>query len=403
MTAADFAAATVATRHDDISDGDAGIAYSPQDGGQGGAPPRGHVRACAPQRGDVQACAPPRDGAPRRHPERRAEGHPLVSADPAMIAVVRRAEQIAWSEASVLIQGESGTGKEVLAHHIHRRSRRANGPFIALNCAAIPEHLLESELFGHERGAFSGAINRRVGKFEAAQGGTILLDEISEMDSRLQAKLLRALQEREVDRVGGKSPVKIDVRVIATTNKDLWAEVGHKTFREDLFFRLNVAPLPIPPLRERPADIDALADYFSHKYAAQNGLPTPLFTAFARDMLRSYAWPGNVRELENVIHRAVILTAGGTIGDGVLDLQARQGGPRSNPQAERPAITTGFVARSLNEMEQDLILHTLRYTKGNRTHAAAILGISIRALRNKLRDYAASGIDVPAPMAAGVV
>jgi DNA-binding NtrC family response regulator len=339
------------------------------------------------------------DEPPRPAP---SESHTLVSADPAMAAVVRRAEQIAWSEASVLIQGESGTGKEILAHHIHRHSRRSNGPFVALNCAAIPEHLLESELFGHERGSFSGAIGRRIGKFEAAQGGTILLDEISEMDTRLQAKLLRALQEREVDRVGGRSPVKINVRVIATTNKDLWAEVGHKTFREDLFFRLNVAPLYLPALRERPADIDALSDYFARKYAFQNGIPVPPFVSAARDRLRGYPWPGNVRELENVIHRAVVLSAGGSVTDSVLDLHLRQSASRPRQQSEaQPLSTSGFVARSLNQMEQDLIIRTLEYTKGNRTHAATILGISIRALRNKLRDYAASGVAVPAPMSPG--
>ena len=355
--------------------------------------------------------APPRTGLPGSRlimddppPARSPDPHTLVSADPGMTAVVRRAEQIAWSEASVLIQGESGTGKEILAHHIHRHSRRAAGPFVALNCAAIPEHLLESELFGHERGAFSGAVGRRIGKFEAAQGGTILLDEISEMDTRLQAKLLRALQEREVDRVGGKSPVKINVRVIATTNRDLWAEVGNKTFREDLFFRLNVAPLYLPALRERPADIDALSDYFSRKYALQNGIAVPPFSTAARERLRAYGWPGNVRELENVIHRAVVLSAGGSITDAVLDQHLRQAAaraPRSTPEPDVPAA--GFVARSIDQMEQDLILDTLVYTKGNRTHAATILGISIRALRNKLRDYANNGIAVPAPMSPGGV
>jgi len=331
----------------------------------------------------------------------RAGSHALVSVDPAMVLILGRAEQIAWSDASVLIQGESGTGKEVLARHIHRHSRRSNGAFVALNCAAIPEHLLESELFGHEKGAFSGAIGRRVGKFEAAQGGTILLDEISEMDSRLQAKLLRALQEREVDRLGGTSPIKIDVRVIAITNKDLWEEVGKKTFREDLFFRLNVAPLHIPPLRQRPADIDALSDHFVRKYALQNSLPVPSYSSTARDLLRSYNWPGNVRELENIIHRAVILMAGGVLSVDALDLHPGYAARRQLPPVERTRAPAGFVARSLGQVEQDLIVATLGYTKGNRTHAATILGISIRALRNKLRDYTAQGIDVPAPTPPG--
>ena len=327
--------------------------------------------------------------------------HALISIDPAMVAVVSRAEQIAWSEASVLIQGESGTGKEVLARYIHQHSRRANGPFVALNCAAIPEHLLEFELFGHEKGAFSGAVGRHIGKFESAGRGTILLDEISELDGRLQAKLLRALQEREVDRLGGTSPIKIDVRVIATTNKDLWREVAKHTFREDLFFRLNVAPIQIPALRNRPADIDALSDYFVRKYALQNGLLIPSISSTARDHLRSYSWPGNVRELENIIHRAVVLTAGDVISGDVIDLYPDHS-DRNLPQPVEPSRAPGtFVARSLMQVEREQIVSTLMHTRGNRTHAAAILGISIRALRNKLRDYAAQGVDVPAPMSSG--
>src|SRR5271157_1857776 len=202
------------------------------------------------------------------------ETHALVVRDPAMAATVRRAEQVAAAEASVLITGESGTGKEVLARHIHRRSRRAGGPFVALNCAAVPDNLLESELFGHEKGAFSGAVARRVGKFEAANGGTLLLDEISEMDVRMQAKLLRAIQEREIDRVGGSAPVRINVRILATSNRDLPAEAAAGRLREDLYFRLNVVGLRIPPLRERPGDIAALADHFARHYAGVNGLPT---------------------------------------------------------------------------------------------------------------------------------
>lgn len=326
--------------------------------------------------------------------------HTLVSVDPAMVSVVSRAEQIAWSEASVLIQGESGTGKEVIARHIHNHSRRANGPFVALNCAAIPEHLMESELFGYEKGAFSGAVSRRIGKFEAAGGGTILLDEISELDGRLQAKLLRALQEREVDRLGGKSPVKIDVRVIATTNKDLWQEVSKQNFREDLFFRLNVAPLLIPALRDRPADIAALSDYFVRKYALQNGLLIPTIAPAARDLLRSYSWPGNVRELENIIHRAVVMMAGNVISGDILDPHMGHSA-RATPAAAPLRSSQVFVPCSMMQMERELIVATLTHTRGNRTHAAAILGISIRALRNKLRAYVTQGVDVPAPMSSG--
>ncbi|HEY5302023.1 MAG TPA: sigma-54 dependent transcriptional regulator, partial [Acetobacteraceae bacterium] len=236
------------------------------------------------------------------------ETHALIARDPVMQAAVRRAELIAPSEASVLIGGESGTGKEVLARHIHRRSRRSGGVFVALNCAAIPEALLESELFGHEKGAFSGALARRVGKFEAADGGTLLLDEISEMDVRLQAKLLRAVQEREIDRVGGAGPVRVNVRILATTNRDLLAEVSRGAFREDLYFRLNVVSLRVPPLRERPGDIAALAEHFARRYAEVNGLPYRPVSRAALIRLTAHGWRGNVRKLENTIHRAVLLT-----------------------------------------------------------------------------------------------
>jgi len=323
------------------------------------------------------------------------ENHALIVRDAVMAATVRRAEQVARSEASVLIHGESGTGKEVLARHIHRRSRRAAGPFIALNCAAIPENLLESELFGHEKGAFSGALARRVGKFEAADHGTLLLDEISEMDVRLQAKLLRALQEREIDRLGGAAPVKVDVRILATSNRDLPAEVKRGTFREDLYYRLNVVSLRVPGLRERPGDIAALADHFARKYAEVNGMPNRRLTQAALARLTSHGWRGNVRELENTIHRAVLLAEGDSIDIGAIEL--------SGTETPQPAATSvnSLVGRRMEEVERDLIIQTLDHTLGNRTHAATILGISIRALRNKLRDYAAQGVAVPRP-AAGV-
>ena len=326
------------------------------------------------------------------------ESHALVARDPVMLATIHRAEQVAAAEASVLITGESGTGKEVLARHIHRRSRRSGGPFVALNCAAIPENLLESELFGHEKGAFSGALARRVGKFEAADGGTLLLDEISEMEPRLQAKLLRALQEREIDRVGGNAPVRVNVRILATSNRDLPAEVTRGTFREDLYFRLNVVSLRIPSLRERPGDIGPLADHFAIHYAEVNGLPARRLTEDAKRRLVTHGWRGNVRELENTIHRAVLLAGGDTIGVDAIELAP--GGPpaqvASAPTAEGVA---GLVGRRMDEVERDLIIETLMHTLGNRTHAATILGISIRALRNKLRDYASQGIPVPPPLA----
>ena len=333
------------------------------------------------------------------------EAPALIVRDPAMLAAIRRAEQVAASDASVLITGESGTGKEVIARHIHERSRRAAGAFVALNCAAIPEHLLESELFGHERGAFSGAVARRIGKFEAADGGTLLLDEISEMDVRLQAKLLRALQEREIDRLGGSCPVRVNVRILATTNRDLPSEVTRGTFREDLYFRLNVVSLRLPPLRERQGDIAALAEHFARHYAELNGVPVRQLTPAALDRLRGHVWRGNVRELENTLHRAVLLSSGPVIDADAIEVTAAQQ-PALPGQAARPASPSGtdggiatLVGRRMEDVERDLILHTLGHTLGNRTHAATILGISIRALRNKLRDYTQQGAAVPPPPA----
>jgi len=338
------------------------------------------------------------------------ETHAMVVRDPAMAATVRRAEQVAGAEASVLITGESGTGKEILARHIHRRSRRASGPFVALNCAAIPDNLLESELFGHEKGAFSGAVARRVGKFEAADGGTLLLDEVSEMDTRLQAKLLRALQEREIDRLGGAAAVKVNVRILATTNRDLPVEVGRGTFREDLYFRLNVVALRVPPLRERPGDVAALAEYFARRYATVNGMPYRPLSRAALVRLAAHGWRGNVRELENTIHRAVLLAVGEDIDDAAIELGPQSSltgstltgpaGPAAHPDRHLAGIAS-LVGRRMHDVERDLIIGTLSHTLGNRTHAATILGISIRALRNKLHDYAAQGVAVPPP-AAGV-
>ncbi len=317
--------------------------------------------------------------------------HAPVVRDPAMLATMRRASQVARSDASVLITGESGTGKEVLARYVHRESRRAAGPFVALNCAAIPEQLLESELFGHEKGAFSGAVARRAGKFEAAHGGTLLLDEISEMDVRLQAKLLRAIQEREIDRVGGSAPVRVDVRILATSNRDLRAEIDAARFREDLFFRLNVVSLRLPPLRERPADIPALAEHYARHYAAVNGMPPRPLSAAAHHLLAAQAWRGNVRELENTLHRAVLLAEGDEIGPEAIEL------PGQAAAVAVPAASVGFVARRMEDVEREAILQTLSHTLGNRTHAATILGISIRALRDRLRDYTQAGVAVPPP------
>ena len=327
-----------------------------------------------------------------------------------MGAVLSLADQIAGSEASILITGESGTGKEVLARYVHRKSQRNDKPFISVNCAAIPENLLESELFGHEKGAFTGAIARRIGKFEEANGGTLLLDEISEMDARLQAKLLRAIQEREIDRVGGTKPVKVDIRIIATSNRDLAEAVKHGTFREDLLYRLNVVNLRLPALRERPKDILALARHFARKYAESNGVPFRAISPPTERLLAAHAWRGNVRELENTVHRAVLLAVGNEIGPEAIRLPdgtqvggatfaGAQGleGPVRTAVEQATAVTRGLVGRTVADVERDLILDTLDHCLGNRTHAANILGISIRTLRNKLREYAQSGLAVPPP------
>jgi DNA-binding NtrC family response regulator len=379
------------------------------------------------------------------------ESHAIVSRDPAMGAALRLADQVAPSEASVLITGENGTGKELMARYLHRKSRRADQVFVAVNCAAIPENLLESELFGHEKGAFTGAVARRVGKFEEANGGTLLLDEISEMDIRLQAKLLRAIQERVIDRVGGTQPVRVDIRILATSNRNLEAEVRAGRFREDLFFRLNVVNLRLPSLRERPSDIPVLAAHFARKYSELNGLPERALSPAALDMLVRHHWSGNVRELENTMHRAVLLARGAAIEPDAVILTGGTRAPEPEPaapayavpaspygapqaappgyaaaaaasrasagyaayagngriMAQPPAPPPGsapdastvaaLVGRTVADVERDLILGTLNHCLGNRTHAANILGISIRTLRNKLQQYRDEGVPVPMP------
>jgi DNA-binding NtrC family response regulator len=333
------------------------------------------------------------------------ESSDFLFRDPQMARVVQLAEQIAPSDASVLITGESGTGKEVMAKHLHARSRRAGRAFISVNCAAIPEQLLESELFGHEKGAFTGAIARRIGKFEEANGGTLLLDEISEMDVRLQAKLLRAIQERLIDRVGGSRPVPVDIRIIATSNRNLADAVRQGSFREDLLFRLNVVNLKLPPLRERPGDVVALADHFVAKYAKANGLPPRSLAPEARQALLRAPWPGNVRELENTLHRAVLLSQGDVIGSdaivmpdgaGLSEIVATASLATQAAQVAE-SISRSLVGRTVAEVEREMILDTLDHVLGNRTHAANILGISIRTLRNKLNQYADEGTPIPAP------
>jgi DNA-binding NtrC family response regulator len=328
----------------------------------------------------------------------------LIYRDDSMARVVKLAQQVAMSEASVLITGDSGTGKEVLARYVHARSGRSKKPLICVNCAAIPESLLESELFGHEKGSFTGAVARRVGKFEEANGGTLLLDEISEIDVRLQAKLLRAIQERVIDRVGGTRPVSIDIRIIATSNRNLAEAVREGAFREDLLFRLNVVNLKIPPLRERPADVIGLAEYFVKKYTAANGVAARSLSAEARRTLTLNYWPGNVRELENTMHRAVLMASGEEIGpeailtpDGIRIDQQKSAPAVAHAAFAAEQVSRGLVGRTVAEVERDLILETLKHCLGNRTHAANVLGISIRTLRNKLNEYAADGVPVPPP------
>ncbi|MDR2160745.1 MAG: sigma-54 dependent transcriptional regulator [Desulfovibrio sp.] len=348
----------------------------------------------------------------------------IVGSNAAMLRALALARKVARSRATVLISGESGTGKEMFARYLHAQSDRADRPFVALNCAALPEHLLESELFGHEKGAFTGAIARKPGKFELADTGTLLLDEISEMDPGLQAKLLRVLQEGEIDRVGGTETVRVDVRVLATTNRDLekWTQEGK--FRQDLFFRLNVIPLRLPALRERGDDVLGLAAFFLDLYAREYRLEPAKLTQEARSWLLDYAWPGNVRELQNLMERAVLLSGGRPIlpahflleeeewplfaGDGETEAEERPGmggtGGRPEQDAEGPPpgasgdgegenpFAGGVIP--LHEMERILIRKGLAQTGGNRTQAAELLGISVRTLRNKLNEYRETGIAV---------
>jgi two-component system response regulator FlrC len=306
-----------------------------------------------------------------------ALSYEIVTQDAVFSQVLDRARQAAASTATVLVEAESGTGKELLARLIHQESPRASGPFVAVNCAALPENLLESELFGFERGAFTGAAASKPGRFELAHRGTLLLDEVGEMAPLLQAKLLRVLQEREVDRIGGKEPVRIDVRVIATTNRDLALLVREGGFREDLYYRLNVICLNIPPLRQRSEDIPLLVDFFCRRYAKAFGKTGVHCSAAALDRLKRHQWPGNVRELENAIQRAVALAKGQVIEPADLFATGH----------EEPAVEAPPAGTTVRDMERQLIQKTLANTGGNRTQAARLLGISLRTLRNKLNEF----------------
>jgi len=317
----------------------------------------------------------------------RAEKHGLLGNNPAMAALREKIVTIADSRGTVLLQGESGTGKEVVARAIHETGNRAAGPFIRINCAAIPESLLESELFGYERGAFTGAVQARKGKFELADGGTLLLDEISEMPFAMQAKLLRVLQEREFMRLGAKYATKADVRIVATTNRNLKDEIKARNFREDLYFRLNVIPLRIVPLRLRKDDIPLLANHFCQVFCAENDKPLLKITDAAMRCLTALDWPGNVRQLQNVIERAVILSAGADLDAEILGLADEM------DSTERAHSVPSDM--TLKDMERELILRKLEATRGNRTQAAGELGISVRTLRNKLNLYADLGVEIP--------
>ena len=352
-------------------------------------------------------------------------GSELVGRSSGMEQLRSLIRKVARTQATVLIQGESGTGKELVSRAIHRESPRANAPFIKVNCAAIPENLIESEFFGHEKGAFTGALNKREGRFELAHGGTILLDEISEISPQVQAKLLRVLQEREFERVGGNRTLKVDVRVIATTNRNLEESVARKEFRQDLFFRLNVVPIHVPPLRERRDDIVVLATQFMQRFVRKHGVNVTGMSAACREALLSHGWPGNVRELQNVIERAVILCPDGQ------DLQPSHLGfgppppPVAIPVAEpasvvaagapwaalpvsaAPAAPAASVPaspdsiQSLADLERAHILRALEVCEGNRTKAARHLGVSIRTIRNKLHEYGVAGRDDDAAPADG--
>jgi two-component system response regulator FlrC len=311
----------------------------------------------------------------------------LVTESSSMKTIITLAREVAKSDITVLLSGESGTGKEVIARAIHRHSTRSQKPFIAVNCAAISENLLESELFGHEKGAFTGAVDRRIGKFEMANHGTLLLDEISEMAPSLQAKLLRALQEREIDRVGGKAPVPLDVRVISTTNRDLMGEVKQGRFREDLYYRLNVFPIEIPPLRDRKDDIIPLAGFFLQRLARKMGRAFSLSAGFAEYLLRQ-PWEGNVRELENFIYRTAVVS-------GSDDLQ-----PPVQPTAPTAKhsvaenVSSAQPGGTIKDMEREMIVRSLRETGGNRTRTAEQLGLSVRTIRNKIKEYEISESEI---------
>jgi DNA-binding NtrC family response regulator len=309
----------------------------------------------------------------------------IVGMAASLLKALERARHAARTDADVLIEAESGTGKELFARYIHENSDRRDRPFVAVNCAAVPEHLLESELFGHVRGAFTGATTSKAGKFELAEGGTLLLDEIGEMPLHLQPKLLRALQEREFERLGDTRSTHVNIRIVATTNVSLPVMVEQGKFRADLYYRLNVIPLSLPPLRERREDIPVLADFFARKFAGEAGRPTPVLHPEFVTGLQAHSWPGNVRELGNFIRRVVTLSDGGEIGPKLLKTElSGETYSRTLPSASRVPVCAGT---SMREVERNLLEATLQITGGNRTRTAEMLGVSLRTIRNKIREH----------------
>nr|WP_086941114.1 sigma-54 dependent transcriptional regulator [Thaumasiovibrio occultus] len=341
----------------------------------------------------------------------KADNHHTVVADPKSLHLLAMAEKVAATDANVMVLGPSGSGKEVLSRHIHQHSTRKDGPFVAINCAAIPDNMLEATLFGYEKGAFTGAIQACPGKFEQAQNGTILLDEISEMDLNLQAKLLRVLQEREVERLGSRKTIKLDVRVLATSNRDLRQYVAEGKFREDLYYRLNVFPLTWPALAERPADILPLSQHLIERHCVRQGMPLPELNPCAQHLLAQYGWPGNVRELDNVIQRALILAGGGAIDSSHILLEGTEWhldritpvepmvAPFMAPNAladEELTKKGDGLGGELREQEFAIILDAIKVCEGRRKEVADRLGISPRTLRYKLAKMRDAGIDIPA-------
>ena len=334
--------------------------------------------------------------------EIRSAEHSVIAVDPQTVAIFSRCERVAGTDTSVLVTGESGAGKEVVAQHIHKTSKRASGPYVAINCAAIPDTLLESILFGHEKGSFTGATKAQAGKFEQANKGTLFLDEIGEMPSTLQTKLLRVLQDKKIERIGSTESIQADVRIIAATNLNLQDQVKAGKFREDLYFRLNVFPIHVPELRKRPLDIIPLAEFFLKRYSVNIGRDNLNLSSPAKTMLQQYSWPGNVRELENIIQRAVLLADGDEISAQDLELDSHQEGqistastlnlsPKTKQNGIEIASIKSEVGQDIESVEREHILKVLAEVNGNRTKAVEILGISARALRYKLKSYKEAG------------